>query len=192
MVTNCRQTVLRPEECIAGHMPIVSRQVLKGRNEPQNMASFSVACTFRTCIFHPPSMSQYSTIQPPSRRTATTCHAAKEIIFNETGEALKRMQAGVDKLAPKHGRGERSFNHFLSADIPSFFADQCQCQPPVWASTIPPVRCATPQSSMEISLKGEIPPVPSQKSCQNRLSKPHHSPVLANVLRWCHVGTKRA
>eukprot|EP00667_Euglena_gracilis_P001877 EG_transcript_1878 len=41
----------------------------------------------------------YSTIQPPCRRTATTCHAAKEIIFNETGEALKRMQAGVDKLA---------------------------------------------------------------------------------------------
>eukprot|EP00668_Euglena_longa_P001868 GGOE01002189.1.p1 GENE.GGOE01002189.1~~GGOE01002189.1.p1 ORF type:complete len:704 (-),score=220.73 GGOE01002189.1:366-2330(-) len=42
----------------------------------------------------------YSAIQPPiSRRTTTTCHAAKEIIFNETGEALKRMQAGVDKLS---------------------------------------------------------------------------------------------
>jgi len=34
-----------------------------------------------------------------SRSSPTALSAAKEIVFNESGEALKRMQAGVDKLA---------------------------------------------------------------------------------------------
>lgn len=34
-----------------------------------------------------------------SRRSAVPCYAAKELHFNKNGEALKRMQAGVDKLA---------------------------------------------------------------------------------------------
>lgn len=33
------------------------------------------------------------------RRGAVTTYAAKELHFNKNGEALKRMQAGVDKLA---------------------------------------------------------------------------------------------
>lgn len=33
------------------------------------------------------------------RRGAVTTFAAKELHFNKNGEALKRMQAGVDKLA---------------------------------------------------------------------------------------------
>lgn len=33
------------------------------------------------------------------RNRVMTCRAAKELHFNETGEALKKMQAGVDKLA---------------------------------------------------------------------------------------------
>ena len=33
------------------------------------------------------------------RRLAVTTYAAKQLHFNKNGEALKKMQAGVDKLA---------------------------------------------------------------------------------------------
>jgi len=36
---------------------------------------------------------------PPARRTGLVCRAAKELHFNRNMEALKRMQAGVDKLS---------------------------------------------------------------------------------------------
>lgn len=33
------------------------------------------------------------------RETRLVCRAAKELHFNKTGDALKKMQSGVDKLA---------------------------------------------------------------------------------------------
>ncbi len=38
-------------------------------------------------------------LAPCSRQAAVRTFAAKELHFNRTGETLKRMQAGVDKLA---------------------------------------------------------------------------------------------
>lgn len=39
-------------------------------------------------------------LEPVCRRTAVVTHAgAKQLHFNKNGEAMKQMQAGVDKLA---------------------------------------------------------------------------------------------